>query len=290
MSNFFIWLVSNLPLKVLHLLGVIVGALLRLTKNRNKRVADINLSICFPDLAPEEHQQLLNKSLIENAKTLLEAFWLWKHPHQALNKHLADIKNEHLLMRAKDSDKGTIFVTPHFGSWEYIGLLTAAHTDLWILYAPPKSAYIEKLSCMGRSGTGGNVVSTTNLNLKDLIQHLKKGGSVGILPDQVPEGHGGEYAEFFNKKAYTSTLVCKLANKLKCHVVLCYALREPTRQTQYNAYYFDAPQEMFDNDSAKAVASMNQCIEEYILSSPENYIWGYKRFKNPAPGDANPYQ
>ena len=289
MSNFFIWFVSNLPLKVLHALGVVIGTLLRLTRNRNKHVANINLSICFPELNTKQREQLLNESLKENAKTLLEAFWIWKHPRQALNKHIGNIKNEHLLTRSKESRKGTIFVTPHFGSWEFIGLLTATYTDLWILYAPPKSEYIDKLSCNGRSGTGAKVVSTTDLNLKSLIQHLKNGGSVGILPDQVPDGHGGEYAEFFNRKAYTSTLACKLANKLKCHVVLGYSLRDSVNPQLYDSYYFDAPNEMFNDNTAKAVTSMNQCIEGYILTSPENYIWGYKRFKKPAPGDASPY-
>ena len=279
-----------LPLKVLHIFGAIIGTLIRFTDNRNKRIADINIAICFPELTPKEHKHLLNKSLIENSKTLIEAFWLWRHPNQAMDKHLGDIKNKQILMRAKESDKGTIFLTPHFGSWEFSGLLTAAHTDFWILYAPPKSAYIEKLSCEGRSGTGATLVSTANLNLKDLIQHLKNGGSVGILPDQVPDGHGGEYAEFFNRKAYTSTLAVKLANKLNCHLVIGYALRNPKNSVIYDTYYFDAPKEMFDSDSAKAVLRMNQCIEEYVLSSPEQYIWGYKRFKKPVAGDANPYR
>ena len=258
--------------------------------NRNRRIASVNLSLCFPNLSKRARRRLLNKSLRENAKTLLETFWLWKHPHQALGKHQGDIKNEHLLQRAKNSNKGTIFITPHFGSWEYSGLLTATYSDLWIIYAPSKSSYIDQLSCMGRSATGAKVVSTKELNLKDLIQHLKIGGSVGILPDQVPDGTGGEYANFFQRKAYTTTLACKLAAKLKCHVVFGYSLRNSRHPTLYDTYTFDAPQEIYSDNIQKSVACMNQCIETYILTSPENYIWGYKRFKDPAPGDTNPYR
>ena len=290
MSNFFIWLLSSLPLKFLHFLGVIISLLMRLTNNKNRRIAEINISICYPNLSKKERNELLTKSLKENARTLLEAFWLWNHPEQALKKHLGKIENEHLLVRAKDSHTGTIFITPHFGSWEFSGLLTATYADLWILYAPPKSRYIDTLSRKGRAGTGAKVVSTTNLNLKKLIQHLNNGGSIGILPDQVPDGHGGKYAEFFNRKAYTSTLACKLANRLKCHFVLGYALRNSANPAFYDCYYFDAPEEMFDDELLTAVTCMNKCIEKYISTSPENYIWGYKRFKKPAPGDTNPYR
>ena len=221
---------------------------------------------------------------------MLETFWLWKHPKQALSSHLGDIKNEHLLKRAKNSSHGTIFITPHFGSWEFSGLLTATYCDLWILYAPSKSEYIDKLSCLGRTGTGAKVISTAGLNLKDLMQHLKAGGCVGILPDQVPDGKGGEYAKFFQRKAYTTTLACKLAAKLKCHVVLGYTLRNHSHPKLYDSYYFDAPKELSSENTLEAVSCMNQCIEKYISASPENYIWGYKRFKKPAPGDINPYR
>ena len=266
---FLFCLVSALPLCVLHTLGTIVGRLLCLFENRNKRIALINLSLCFPQLNKTAQRKLLCNSLQENAKTMLETFWLWKHPHKALDKHLGKIKNEQLLVRSNNSKKGTIFITPHFGSWEFIGLLTAKYCNLWIIYAPSKSHYIDQLSRKGRTSTGAKIVSTTELNLKSLIQHLKTGGSVGILPDQVPDGKGGVYAEFFHRKAYTSTLACKLAEKLKCHVVLGYAIRNTKHPKQYDSYYFDAPQDIYSEDIKKAVYSMNQCIEKFVLNSPE---------------------
>ena len=282
-------LMSFLPLNGHHFLGSFIGTLLFYFNNRSKHIAQVNINLCFPDLPVTEKQSLLKKILIENGKTLIECFWLWRHAKQALTNHLGDIENGHLLHNANNQTLGTIFVTPHFGSWEFIGLLTAAHSNLIILYAPPKSSHIEKLSCIGRSSTGGHVVSTELLNVKMLIKHIKSGGSVGILPDQVPEGNGGVYANFFNRKCYTSTLVCKLANKLNCPVVFCYALRNQQTGTQYNAFYFEAPDDIYSSDIENATSSLNQSIEKFIRRAPEQYIWGYKRFKRPAPGDSNPY-
>ena len=282
-------LMSFLPLKGHHYLGQFIGTLLFYFNNRSKHIAKVNIDLCFPRLSTIEKQSLLKKVLIENGKTLIECFWLWRHPDQALTKHIGGIENKHLLDSANNTTLGTIFVTPHFGSWEFIGLLTAAHSNLIILYAPPKSKHIERLSCSGRSSTGGQVISTELLNVKMLIKHIKSGGSIGILPDQVPEGNGGVYADFFDRKCYTGTLVCKLANKLKCPVVFCYALRKQQAVTQYHAYYYEAPDALYSGDIEKATSCLNRCIEEFIHHAPEQYIWGYKRFKRPAPGDINPY-
>ena len=288
MTRLIIVLLSFLPLKSHHVIGDFVGKILYAFNNRTRKITDTNLTLCFPNLTSLEHDSLLRQTLKENAKTLLESFWLWRHPHQSINDCLGKITNSHLLERANNSNTGTIFVTPHFGSWEFIGLLTASQSNLLILYAPPKSSLIEKLSCEGRSGTGGKVISTESLNIKMLIKHLKNGGSVGILPDQVPEGNGGEYSPFFGRLAYTGTLVSKLANKINCHVVYCYALRSGNEK-QYNAFYFDAPKEIYSNNVLTSVNCLNQSIEKFIIDNPHQYIWGYKRFKKPAPTDTNPY-
>lgn len=280
-------LLSLFPLSTHHRIGKLLGSLLFIFNNRNKHIARVNINICFPNLSPTEKARLLKNTLEENGKTLIECFWLWKHPQQVLTTLVGKIENNHLLERA--SLQGSIFVTPHFGSWEFIGLLTASNCNLLILYAPPKSKHIEMLSCHGRSSTGGTVISTDELNAKHLIRHIKNGGSVGILPDQVPEGNGGVYSAFFNRKAYTSTLVCKLAKKLQCPVVFCYALRGKQEPLEYNAYYYDAPKEIYSDDVLLGTDALNKSIEKFISTAPDQYVWGYKRFKKPATNDSYPY-
>jgi KDO2-lipid IV(A) lauroyltransferase len=276
-----------LSLSAHHRLGKFIGTLLFVFKNRNKHIAQVNINICFTNLSAAGKQKLLKTTLQENGKTLIECFWLWRHPQKVLGTLLGSIKNHELLKRART--EATIFVTPHFGSWEFIGLLTAANSDLLILYAPPKSDHITMLSCQGRSSTGGKVISTNELNTKYLIKHIKNGGSVGILPDQVPDGNGGVYSSFFERQAYTSTLVCKLAKRLQCPVVFCYALRNTEKSLRYDAYYYEAPKEIYSDDIILATDTLNKSIESFINTAPEQYIWGYKRFKNPAPGDSYPY-
>jgi Kdo2-lipid IVA lauroyltransferase/acyltransferase len=109
------------------------------------------------------------------------------------------------------------------------------------------------------------------------------------LPDQVPDGNGGVYSSFYGRQTYTSTFLCKLAKKLQCPVVFCYALRNSQKSLRYDAYYYEATKEIYNDDIILAADALNKTIENIINTLPEQYLWGYKRFKNPAPGDSYPY-
>ena len=257
-------------------------------KNRNRHIAQANLKICFPEKEQAWRNNLVKQSLQENSKTLLESLWLWRHSSYALTQLRGQIFNEHLLKNAKEKNRATIFVTPHFGSWEYAGLLTASNCNLMIMYAPPKLDYLHKLSYAGRSSTGAQLIEAKSAGLKTLVSHLKNGGSVGILPDQVPAGKGGVYAPFFSRLAYTTTLVGKLASRFNCEIVFCYSLRNFEDKLRFDTYYFQASKELY-NDEETSTQALNKFIEECIAKAPEQYLWSYKRFKQPPPNTANPY-
>ena len=202
-----------MPLVTILAIGKFLGSILYLTHNRSKKIAQTNIRICFPEKNKDWQKRLLKRSLQESGRTLLESLWLWRNASSAFSKLRKKSDNQAILDRAINNDRGTIFITPHFGSWEYSGLLIASQCDLMILYAPPKIPYLHEFSRHGRGGTGATLIDTSTLSFKHLVKHLKKGGNIGILPDQVPVGHGGVYAPFFVRLAYTSTLVCKLAKK-----------------------------------------------------------------------------
>ena len=272
-----------------HAVGGLLGRLLANFNSRSKQISDVNLRICFPELNKFEHARLLKKSLQENSKTLFETLWLWRNASTAINGMRGQIVNEELLTFADEKPLGTIFVTPHFGSWEYTGLLTAAHCDLMILYVSPKIPYLHEFSRQGRSSTGATVVNVSTMNLKNIIKHLNSGGSIGVLPDQVPPGNGGIYSPFFNRLAYTSVFVSKLARKIRCDVVFCYSVRRHEFPIKYDTFYYSAPKDIYSSDESKSVRVINNFIEECVTQQPEQYLWGYKRFKRPSPTDSNPY-
>ena len=289
LAGFTVDLISRLPISFILKLGESLGLLLLLTNNRNRQIAKTNLHLCFPNADKNFINKTLKKSLQESSITLLEALWLWRHGPYAVRQLIGTTKNEHLLLEARNPKQSTIFVTPHFGSWEYAGLRAADHVDIMILYARAKLAAIDTRSIIGRSSTGASLQEVTQSDLRNLINHVKNGGNIGILPDQVPTDNAGEFARFFHRKAFTSTIIAKLANRYNCKVVLAYALRNEKKSLRYDMHYYEAPPGLYSDNHVEATRALNKSIEEMIEIAPQHYLWSYKRFKIPAPGDSYPY-
>lgn len=289
LAKFFIISISRLPLSMTLVLGTLLGRLMYISNNRSKRITSTNLKICFPNNNPQAHQQLLKESLIEDSKVLLEALWLWKNANYAVNNLIGNVENEYLLEETKKEDQSTIIVTPHFGSWEFAGIYSAYKRTFRIMYAPAKIPYIEKLSRQGRTSTGATLQKTDANQLRSLISYIKKGGNLGVLPDQVPAHNAGVFAPFFKRDAYTSTLIHKLVSKHNCKVIVGYALRSKTKPWVYNMHYYSAPKGFYTSDPKTSARVLNEFIEECINKSPANYLWSYKRFKRAGPNDTAPY-
>jgi KDO2-lipid IV(A) lauroyltransferase len=263
--------------------------LLYLTNNRSKHITQVNLAICFPEKTPAEQKLLLKRSLIDDACKLVEALWLWKNADEVMTSMIGTIHNKHLLEQAKNPEQSTIFVTPHYGSWELAGLYTASVCGLNIMYTPAKIPYIEELSRQGRMKTGATLQQSNAKSLRTFITLLKQGGNIGILPDQVPAHNAGVFAPFFKRACFTSTIITKLANRHDCKVILAYAVRSKQKPVCYDIHYSIAPKKVYDPDPVQAACGLNEYIEELVRISAEDYLWGYKRFKRAAPGDQSPY-
>lgn len=92
-----------------------------------------------------------------------------------------------------------------------------------------------------------------------------------MLPDQAPREGEGVWAPFFGKPAYTMTLAARLT-QTGATVIFAYAER-----LQYGAGYhikLFSPQ-----GETAAPADINREIERLVRMCPEQYLWGYNRYK-----------
>ncbi|ESQ15687.1 MAG: hypothetical protein N838_08040, partial [Thiohalocapsa sp. PB-PSB1] len=118
------WLLSRLPLSLLHWIGHLVGWLVILFPNRQRRNALINLSLCFPNLTAREKIRLRNRCLCEFGKTYLEIAHLWLRPRQEMLDLVREVRGAELLERV--DGHGLIVLSPHLGAWELAGMYLVA--------------------------------------------------------------------------------------------------------------------------------------------------------------------
>jgi KDO2-lipid IV(A) lauroyltransferase len=113
-----------------------------------------------------------------------------------------------------------------------------------------------------------------------LLKILKKNGSIGLLPDQVPQFGEGVWADFFGKPAYTMTLPAKMHDMTGAPIVLAYAERLPRGKGYSSRFiHLDLPDGLSPEQQARAI---NGAMEDVIAQCPAQYFWSYNRYKKPS--------
>lgn len=273
-----------LPLPLAHAIGASLGWLLwRIPGNSPRRIAELNLSLCFPERSVAERDALLRQNLQETGKLLLELgpLWFWSR-RRVLALIQESVPGEEALATAVRQKQGAILLTPHLGAWEMAGLYYSSRHPLTILYRPSRLG-LDELSRQGRGRLGGKVVATDSSGVRALLTSLRDGEVLGILPDQDPGQESGVFVPFFGITANTMTLVSRLAIKTRAPVFLTWAERLPHGRG-FVLHLQMLPDVTAAGSLEESVAALNRGVEAAVRSLPAQYLWAYKRFKTRPPG------
>ncbi len=188
---------------------------------------------------------------------------------------------EELLARGR----GLVVLTPHMGSFEtsaqaYVERF-GERQPMTALYRPARQAWLRELEETARARPGLATAPANLAGVRQLIRALRRGESVGILPDQVPPGGMGVWAPFFGQPAYTMTLAARLIRQTGAAPVVLWTERLP-RGGGYVVHARPLPVPLPEGDDETAAAlAMNRSMEAVILEKPSQYLWAYNRYKQP---------
>lgn len=118
-----------------------------------------------------------------------------------------------------------------------------------------------------------------HVGVRSLLKALKRGQTIGILPDQVPVHGEGVWVPFFGKSAYTTTLVQRLQSITGAPIYVVAAQRNGIGRG-YTVRY-QAMRKPLSDDIEIAAAQLNQAMEDMIKRMPTQYLWGYNRYRTP---------
>ncbi len=260
-----------------------------LMNSRLRQVTEENLAICYPDMDSKQRETLAKNSLKHLAMTAMELAPIWQRPVTAVLNAVVEVEGYEDFKQALSDDRGLIILAPHFGSWEVIGLYLAQQARISIMYQPPENQAMQQLMHKARSRNGASMVPTDTTGVKALLQALKKGEMIGVLPDQVPPLEGGGFAPFFGVPALTTTLVKKLAKRTGARVMTASVIRLP-HSGQFRMVFAAAPEAIAADDELEALTALNKSVEDTVALAPEQYQWEYKRFKKQPDGERKYYQ
>lgn len=279
---------AALSLPLAHALGTVIGWGLILVPNDLRRISRINIPLCLPQLTPAQQRRLLRASLIEAGKTMSEAGALWLWPAARMLALVKAVSGEEYLRAALATGGGAILAVPHLGAWEMVGLYNSTRYPITSLYRPPRLAGIGELVRRSRERLGAKLVPVDAGGVRALYLGLARGELVGILPDQDPGPGNGVFAPLFGVQANTMALMSRLAIKSGAAVVFCYAERL-SRGLGYHLHFIPTPPAINHAPVERSVAIMNDMVEQLVRQRPEQYQWGYKRFRTRPEGEAKIY-
>ena len=274
-----LFLFSRLPLRAVHALGRFLGAIMYTVSSSYRARIQENLKI-----AQLYSPQLAKAVAQEQAVQALEAPWVMKRSSQDVIEHIHVAPEvEQTFQQCLQSERATIFLTPHLGCYEVLPIwvdqqfLKGTNRQIAVLYRVPKKTYLRKFVSQGRASDNIVPTSADLKGVRQLLKILKKGGVVGILPDQVPTDGSGVWASFFHKQALTMTFPLRLARQFDAQVILASAERID------NGWQLHCEPLPLDNQADERVRAtvMNQAIESMVKRFPQQYLWSYNRYKSP---------
>jgi len=194
------------------------------------------------------------------------------------------MSGEACVERAYAAGRGIVFLTPHQGCFELSAQVaarrwSAARGPITVLYRPARQPWLASVMETARNRPGMLAVPTTLSGVRQMIKALRRGEAVGLLPDQVPPDGQGVWSPFFGRDAYTMTLAVRLAQQTGAAVVLARCERLP-RGRGFVTHFEPLPAPL-DERLEAAVLQINQAMEHLIRQCPEQYLWGYARYKQP---------
>lgn len=192
-----------------------------------------------------------------------------------------------LLEAAYAARRGIVFMTPHLGCFEITAQAVAAryhaiHGPLTVLYRPARQPALAAVIDNARRRDGLETAPTTLAGVRQMIRTLRAGHAVGLLPDQVPPEGMGLWAPFFGQDAYTMTLAARLLLQTGATPLLVWG--ERLARGRGFRLHFRVLAEPLAGELAPAVAQINRAMEGLIRECPQQYLWGYGRYKTPRSG------
>jgi KDO2-lipid IV(A) lauroyltransferase len=265
-------LIAALPLGFLHALGSVLGWLMYGMSPTYRRHLRENLAAARYDAA-----RVRRAAIAAAGQMLMEAPALWFRPHRDVVALVKDVQGVDAVFAAQKAGKAILFLTPHMGSFEIAAQYGATQFPLTVLYRRPKAGWLDPLMREGRGRAGLRLVPANFSGVREIFTAIKRGEAVGFLPDQVPGVGEGEWSEFFGRAAYTMTLAARLAERDNVACFLAFAKRLPRGE----GYSLLLRPLSAAREGESATRRLNRALEELIAECPEQYLWGYNRYKTP---------
>ena len=248
---------------------------------RRRRIAKINLELCFPEMSPIQRATLLEDHFAALGIGFFETAMAWWAPDEKL-RSLAGVEGTEHLEQALARGKGVILMTGHFTTLELAARFITWYYPFHAMYRPHKNPLYEAVMRRERERQS-RLTPLTRDDIRGMLRGLKQGHAVWYAPDQNYGAPNSLFIAFFGIPALTITATSRLA-RMSGAAVVPYFPKRLSGTSGYQVTILPALEDFPSENPAADALRINQLFEEQIRRTPEQYLWVHRRFKTRPPG------
>ena len=267
-------LLAMLPLVVVRAMGKLLGWVLYVLVASRRRVVTVNLSLCFPELSPDEIRNLTRQTFVYFAQAWLDRSWVWHAPRSWILRRVAFTGATHELAGTEP----TVVFVPHFvgmdAAWGAVALRIPRPSTT--IYTDQSNKLIDRWILRGRRRWGNMRLFGRIEGVKPIVAAIRAGQPLYLLPDMDFGPQESIFVPFFGIPTATVPSLPRFARLGRAKVVSAVV---SMTATGYELKILPAWENFPTHDVAADTALMNKKLEGYIREQPAQYFWVHKRFK-----------
>ena len=280
----FMRLLAMLPLVVVRTMGKLLGWVLYVLVASRRRVVTVNLSLCFPELSPDEIRNLTRQTFVYFAQAWLDRSWVWHAPRSWILRRVAFTGATHELAGTEP----TVVFVPHFvgmdAAWGAVVLRIPRPSTT--IYTDQSNKLIDRWILRGRRRWGNMRLFGRIEGVKPIVAAIRAGQPLYLLPDMDFGPQESIFVPFFGIPTATVPSLPRFARLGRAKVVSAVV---SMTATGYELKILPAWENFPTHDVVADTALMNKKLEGYIRAQPAQYFWVHKRFKTRPAGAAEFY-
>jgi len=243
---------------------------------RSKKVIYNNIKRALPEIDENNLKNIENSMWNNYGRIFAEYIFLKDFRYGKLASNI-QIEGQEILNDIKENNKQVIFISGHLSNFELMAMfIEKSGINLSAIYRPLNNIFLNGImENIRKKYICKNQIKKGLAGLKKLIKLKKKNYSTALMIDQrVSEGI---LSPLFNEKALTTTIPAQLVKKFNIPIVPVYIERIDGLKFKITINQpLSFPQ---DTSQQQITDNLNQILEKFILSKPENWIWSHNRWK-----------
>ena len=243
---------------------------------RPKELINSNIKRAFPKIDEIDLKKISSSMWNNYGRVFAEYMFIKNFRNGELNKNIK-LEGEEILQDIKINKKKVVFISGHFSNFELMAMqIEKIGIKVAAIYRPLNNIFLNQImekirknyicKYQIKKGIGG---------IKELVKLNNDGFSTALMIDQrISEGIK---SNFFNRKAFTTTIPAQLIKKYKIPVVPIFIERFDNvkfKITVVKPINFDV------NKSVEDITDhLNKILENFIKEKPDYWIWSHNRWK-----------